>query len=233
MRSSLLPEQRGQGLSHLPFHEVCPESRKKCRPLTGRLTGCPTCPMRLAGADLPAAFAHVRREDFVRSADRPFAHMDVPLSIGHGQTISQPSTVRFMLAILQVEAGHKVLDVGSGSAWTTALLADLVGPAGEVTGVERLPALVRLGQQHLRKYHLPNACVVQATADLGYPSKAPYDRILVSAAAKKLPKALLAQLKEGGILVIPVGSAILQVVRQQGTYTVSRQEGFAFVPLVT
>ncbi|MDO8425302.1 MAG: L-isoaspartyl protein carboxyl methyltransferase, partial [bacterium] len=101
------------------------------------------------------AFRAVRREHFVLPEDWRSAEQDTPLPIGYGQTILQPTTVAIMLEWLEPLPGARVLDVGSGSGWTTALLAHIVGPEGIVTGIEVIPDLVALGQQNLRKYNFP------------------------------------------------------------------------------
>ena len=161
------------------------------------------------------------------------ANENYPLPIGFGQTISQPFTVAFMLKLLSPQEGDKVLDVGCGSGWTTALLANLVGKTGKVFGVEIIPELVEFGRKNLAKYNFPNAEIVQAGAELGLPSEAPFDRILVSAAAEEIPETLLRQLKAPGVMVLPVKNVIVQI-KKDATGEISKKEfpGFAFVPLV-
>ncbi|MDO5513248.1 MAG: methyltransferase domain-containing protein [Corynebacterium sp.] len=158
--------------------------------------------------------------------------MDAPLSIGHGQTNSQPWTVAFMLRLLDPRPGHRVLDVGSGSGWSTALLHELVGTTGQVTAVELVDELVEFGQHNLdaagRKVR-----VHQATAGVfGLPELAPFDRILVSAEAPSLPDELVDQLAAGGVMVIPVDGEMLRVERAGDEVTVTRHGRFRFVPLL-
>lgn len=179
------------------------------------------------------ACLRVDRADFAPTELTAFAYRDVPLPIGFGQTISQPTTVAFMLELLAPRPGDQVLDVGSGSGWTTALLAELVGPTGRVWGVERVPELVLLGQEQLAAYHYPQAAIQVAGAELGLPEAAPFDRILVSAAANKLPAALVAQLRPGGVLVLPVLDAVWRVEKQlDQTLEIQKYGGFSFVPLI-
>ena len=184
---------------------------------------------------LPDAFAVVARTDFLRPEDRRFADTDAPLGIGWGQTNSQPRTVFAMLELLDVQPGQRVLDVGSGSGWTTALLAHLVGPDGMVVGVELEPRLVEFGAANLATYDFPWATIRQSAPDiLGAPDDAPFDRILVSAEAKVLPPALVAQLAVGGVLVIPVQSRMTRVVRNShdpDDISVTTHGRYSFVPL--
>lgn len=181
------------------------------------------------------AFQAIDRADFVGpSYDRQTAYLDDALPIAAGQTISQPTTVAFMLERLDPQLGEKILDVGAGSGWTTALLANVVGPTGRVYGVERITELVRFGQNNLEPYHFPWATIEQAGATYGKPDKAPFDRILTSAAADELPTDLVKQLKVGGRLVIPIQNSIWQIDKLSATETASQEfPGFVFVPLRT
>jgi len=176
------------------------------------------------------AFELVPRAGFLPAGARLRAEYDGPLEIGHGQTNSQPRTVSDMLVLLEVEPGQRVLDVGSGSGWTTALLSVLVGEAGTVYGVELEPDLVAFGRANISAY--PNASIVLAEPDvLGLPELAPYDRILVSAEPAVLPQALVDQLADDGRMVIPVAGRMLLVERADGEVTVSEHGRYRFVPL--
>jgi len=180
-----------------------------------------------------AAFTHVRRVDFLPADQRGAAGQDSALRIGHGQTNSQPSTVRRMLELLEVAPGHRVLDVGCGSGWTTALLGDLVGPAGEVVGVEIVPELVRWGRENLAAYPQTWTSIVQADPEvLGLPERAPFDRVLVSAGATVVPSALVDQLVVGGLMVVPVAGRMTVVRRTAGAPEVHREGYYSFVPLL-
>lgn len=184
-------------------------------------------------AELDAAFAAVAREGFLPEDQRPYAGLDRPLPIGAGQTNSQPSTVRRMLELLDVRRGHRVLDVGSGSGWTTALLGHLVGPDGLVVGVELEPSLAQWGARNLERHQMPWTSITRAEPGvLGRPDLAPFDRVLVSAGARSLPDALVDQVAVGGVLVIPVRGRMLQVRRREdGGSDVEQHGSYSFVPL--
>jgi len=189
----------------------------------------------MSDSALDRAFAAAPRAWFLPPAERRFAGLDRPLPIGHGQTNSQPTTVRHLLEHLDVRPGQRVLDVGCGSGWTTALLAHLVGPEGVVVGVEIVPELVELGRANLGRADAPNARIEAAEPGvLGHPGGAPYDRILVSAEAHDVPASLVEQLGEDGVLVVPVAGR-LTVVRRSGPHAepdVQWLGHYAFVPLL-
>ncbi len=179
------------------------------------------------------AFDTIHRADFVAEADREYANVDVPLPIGFGQTISQPSTVKRMLEWLAATPGNKVLDIGSGSGWTTALLSHIVGAKGVVYATERIPDLVEFGRTNCERIGIKNTTFFQAGVGLGLPLYGPFDRILVSAAAQRFPEELLAQLMTGGKLVIPVRNDILEMTKTSDTdYDTTVHPGFVFVPLL-
>jgi len=177
------------------------------------------------------AFRNIDRKDFILSEYKEDAYKDIPLPIGYGQTISQPTTVAFMLELLQVKKGDRVLDVGSGSGWTTALLSYLAKD-GFVWGVEILPELVLFGKSNLSKYNFKNSIILEAKEEIGLREKGPFDKILVSASAETVPFLLLEQLKEGGIMVIPIRDSIWKIKKINGKIETEVFEGFLFVPLI-
>jgi protein-L-isoaspartate(D-aspartate) O-methyltransferase len=183
-------------------------------------------------ARVEEAFAAAPRRDFLPSRLRRLARGDRPLPIGWAQTNSQPTTVRAMLRLLDVHPGQHVLDVGSGSAWTTALLAHLVGHEGEVVGVEIVPGLVELGRANLARCNVPARVEQAVEGVLGLPDEAPFDRILVSAEATRRPDTLVDQLVVGGVLVVPVAGWMHEVRRTGGEPDDVRHGPYAFVPLV-
>jgi protein-L-isoaspartate(D-aspartate) O-methyltransferase len=179
------------------------------------------------------AFKKAKRKNFVPEELQNGANLDMPLPIGFGQTISQPTTVAMMLDWLKPEEGDKVLDVGSGSGWTTALLSQLVSPSGSVYAVEKIPELLEFGKNNTLKIGVKNAKFYPAGKEFGLQKFAPYDCILVSAAADKVPKVLLDQLAAGGKMVIPVNDDVQEITKNKNNdYEAVVHHGFAFVPLV-
>ena len=177
------------------------------------------------------AFKVVDRRDFVSLTMLDFAYYDDALPIGYEQTISQPTTVAIMLELLQPQRGQRILDVGSGSGWTTALLSSIVDSKGSVTGLEIIPQLVEFGQKNLAKYHFPQSRIMQAEKSLGLSGEL-FDRILVSAAAKEIPDKLVDQLKLGGKMVIPVDYSLILVEKDlKGSIEQKEIPGFTFVVL--
>lgn len=182
------------------------------------------------------AFQKVRREDFVLPHARDESSGNYPLHIGYGQTISQPATVAFMLELLEPKPGGKILDVGAGSGWTTALLAHITGERGKVIGIEIIKDLQEFGKNNLSQYDFPHAKIVLGDGSKGFEKQAPFDRIIVSAAARKdIPQPLLDQLKIGGRMVIPVGTYWQSIVKvdklSENKFEKEVHPGFAFVPL--
>jgi|SRR3989344_8494706 len=191
--------------------------------------------------ELIKAFRKIKREDFVLPEDREMAEMDIPLPIDYGQTISQPTTVAFTMELLGPKKGEKIMDIGSGSGWTTAILAEVVGEDGKVFGIELLQELKEFGEENVSKYSFikkGRVKMIQADGYKGLIDEAPFDRILISAAAEKVPKELLKQLRIGGVLVIPIGKPyeIQDIVRiekiTEDRFRETRYPGFIFVPLV-
>jgi len=200
------------------------------------------------------AFRKIKRVDFLPREIKDLAELNEALSIGYGQTISQPLVVAFMLELLDPQPGNKILDIGSGTGWTTALLAQIVGQKGKVIAIDIIPELVEFGKQNVAKYNfiekgLPAACLpdrqgrqgivefICADGSKGYKKEAPYDKILASASAESLPGVWKEQLKISGRIVTPIGSSIWLFIKNSAPKGSVFQEieypGFVFVPLIT
>ncbi|MFC1908779.1 protein-L-isoaspartate(D-aspartate) O-methyltransferase [Chloroflexota bacterium] len=180
-----------------------------------------------------AAMLCVPRELFIPPESRQFSYEDRPLPIGLGQTISQPLIIAMMTGALELTGVEKVLEVGTGSGYQTAILAEL---AHQVITVERLPALAEAAGRVLDDLGYTNVEMHTAEETLGWQQGAPYDAILVTAGAPSVPDDLLAQLASGGRLVIPVGSRYLQelckVTRHEKKNSVQKLGGCHFVALI-
>lgn len=178
------------------------------------------------------AFLDINRADFIPADYKVESYEDYPLPIGFDQTISQPTTVAFMLELLGARPGDSVLDIGSGSGWTTALLASIVGKEGKVLGFEVIPELVMFGTENLAKYSFEYAEIRQAGKKIGASGET-FDRILVNAAADSVSNELIKQLKIGGVLVMPIKDSIWRFEKKSEKDVVSKEyPGFSFVPLV-
>ena len=185
------------------------------------------------------AFKEISRADFapeelIKKEGREFVEeYNAPLGIGFGQTVSQPLTVAFMLELLQPEKGDRILDIGSGSGWQTALLAKIVGQDGFVYAIERIRELKEFGQRNVGKYGFKNVEFVCGDSSKGLGDKAPFDRIIAAAAGEEIQPEWKKQLKIGGRLAAPVGNAIRLLIKTgEDKFKEKKYPGFAFVPLI-
>jgi protein-L-isoaspartate(D-aspartate) O-methyltransferase len=180
-----------------------------------------------------AAMGKVPREEFISAEDLKNAYGDYPVPIGAGQTISQPYIVASMVEALELRPDDRVLEVGTGTGYQAAILGEL---AAEVWTIERHAELADRAREILQRLGYANLHVVTGDGSLGLPEHAPFDKILVAAAAPRVPETLVAQLADGGRLVVPVGTRQEQqvlVVRKMGDQTViTPREACRFVPLV-
>jgi protein-L-isoaspartate(D-aspartate) O-methyltransferase len=198
------------------------------------------------------AFRKIKRVDFLPEDSKDLAELNEALPIGYGQTISQPLVVAFMLELLSPEPGEKILDIGSGSGWTSALLGEIVGPRGKIIAIDIVPELVEFGQNNVKKYNLIERGIVEfiyADGSKGYEKEAPFDKILASASAEILPQSWKEQLKIGGRIVTPIGSSIWLFIKNKKegdepsahlrsaingfVFEEIEYPGFVFVPLIT
>jgi protein-L-isoaspartate(D-aspartate) O-methyltransferase len=179
------------------------------------------------------AMAKVFRESFVPSEHRSAAYEDRPLPIGGGQTISQPYMVAIMTHSLALTGKERVLEIGTGSGYQTALLAEL---SQVVFTIERIPSLMEKAQLTLRALGYKNIFFLNQDGTKGWPKKAPFEGIIVTAGAPEIPKTFLSQLTEGGRLVIPVGprytQTLYKITRQGGSFQEEEVTGCVFVPLL-
>lgn len=213
------------------------------------------------------AFRKIKREDFLALHSlgegglpddlKNLAELNEALPIGFGQTISQPLTVAFMLELLEPKKGDKILDIGSGSGWTTALLSEIVGNKGKVIAVEIVPELKEMGEKNVSKYNFINPVrghgdsaevqknktsngvkngiveFILGDGSKGYQKEAPYDKILASATGSELSEAWKRQLKIGGRIVCPIDYSIwLFVKKDENNFESTEYPGFSFVPLI-
>ncbi len=195
----------------------------------------------LKTSEVVRAFLKVPRELFVWPGMEDQAYWDTPLPLGDtGQTISAPHMVAIMLEELKVKPNMKVLEIGAGSGYNAALIAELVGPKGEVITIERVQELVEFAKKNIERAGYASIVkVIHGDGTLGYPPKsteAIYDRIIVTAAAPRVPKYLLLQLKEEGILLAPVGppgyQELTRITKRGGQLHEERLGGCVFVPLI-
>jgi len=181
------------------------------------------------------AFELIDRADFVLPEYQKFAFENYPLPIGFSQTISQPYTVAFMLNLLKPQTGDKILEIGAGSGWQTALLAYLVGQKGRVIGLERIPELAQKARKNIAKYPKFKKIIkiIQVDGSKGLEKEAPFDKIIAAASAQEIPLEWKEQLAIGGKIVAPVKGSIVVIDKiSQNDFDQTEYPGFVFVPLV-
>ncbi len=190
---------------------------------------------RLKSREVEDALRKVKREFFVPDDMKYLAYRDAPLYIGSDQTISEPSTVVVMTEALDIKEGQKILEIGTGSGWQAAILAELVGEKGMIYTVEIIKDLVDFAKENMEKLKIKNIKVLKGDGSMGLRRYAPYDRIVVTAGSPEIPKTLLSQLKPNGIMVIPIGNLYLQrmyvVKKAKGGIEKKAIGSFMFVPL--
>jgi len=181
-----------------------------------------------------SALHHIPRHEFVPESELEYAYNNEPLPIMKNQTISQPGVVTRMTEWLDVKDGQKILEVGTGSGWQSAILSYLVG-SGSIYSIERHPELVKFAQENLKKLNIDNVHVILGDGSIGYPKESPYDRIIITAACSEIPLPVLDQLKENGLILAPVGdssqSLVLLQKTSKGIVEIKNQSKYVFVPL--
>jgi protein-L-isoaspartate(D-aspartate) O-methyltransferase len=182
-----------------------------------------------------SAFRNVPRHEFVMPSELGRAYYNEPLPIMKGQTISQPAVVSRMTEWLDIKNGQKILEIGTGSGWQTAILSYLVGN-GTVYSVEIHPELVNFARENLEKLEIKNVHVVLDDGGIGYPKESPYDRIIITAACSEIPLPLFDQLCEDGLIIAPVGdssqSLVLLKKTSEDIIEIKNQSNYVFVPLL-
>lgn len=182
------------------------------------------------------AFKKVKRERFVLPNDKEYAYEDYPLMILEGQTISQPFTVAVMTEALDLKKGMKVLEVGCGTGYQSAIISEIVGEKGLVVTIERHRSLYDYAKTKLKDYK--NIICVHGDGSLGVNKYAPYDRIIVTASAPKIPEALKKQLKINGLIIIPIKKSFLEEYlllakkKNEKEFEKTNLGPYAFVPLI-
>jgi protein-L-isoaspartate(D-aspartate) O-methyltransferase len=189
----------------------------------------------LTNEKVESAFRTIPRHEFVVPSELARAYYNEPLSIMNNQTISQPGVVSRMTEWLDIKAGQKILEIGTGSGWQTAILSYMVGN-GTVYSIERHSELVKFARENLEKLGIDNVHVILGDGSMGYPEKSPYDRIIITAACTEIPLPLLEQLDENGLIIAPVGdssqSMILLKKISGEIVEIKNESNYIFVPLL-
>ena len=189
----------------------------------------------LTNEKVESAFRNIPRHEFVVPSELARAYYNEPLSIMNNQTISQPGVVSRMTEWLDIKDGQKILEIGTGSGWQTAILSYMVGN-GTVYSIERLSELVNFARENLEKLEIDNVHVILGDGSMGYPEKSPYDRIIITAACTEIPLPLLEQLDENGLIIAPVGdlsqSMILLKKISGEIVEIKNESNYIFVPLL-
>lgn len=188
----------------------------------------------LKSEKIERALIEVDRKDFVRLEFLQNCYKDIALPFADNQTISQPTTVVFMLELLNIKLEQKILDIGAGSGWVTCLLAELVGPKGKVYGFEINKKMGELGLKNIQKFNYKNICYKISDASKEWQKHSLYDRVHCAAAFSKIPQDLLDQLKIGGILVAPTQNGCIKKITRISKSKFQEQSffGFSFVPFI-
>jgi protein-L-isoaspartate(D-aspartate) O-methyltransferase len=179
------------------------------------------------------AFKEIDRGDFVADDYQVEAYEDYALPAGFNQTMLKPSFAAFMLELLDAQVGDKVLNIGSGSGWTSALLSKLVGDSGNIVGLESVGELVEASKSNVAKYKLTNIEFRKTEKTIGLAAKGPYNRILVNGSLNEFPETLIDQLAIGGVVVVPLEDSIVKIEKKSKDKKIEKEyPGFSVAPLV-
>ncbi len=181
------------------------------------------------------AFLKINRENFVTEEYKKNAYEDIALPIGYGSTISQPSTIVIMLQALELKPDQKVLEVGTGSGYTAALISKMIEPNGKIYSIDIVPELIEFAKENLKKESIDDVKIFERDGKKGLKENAPFDRILVNAACEEIPKELINQLKTNGILVAPIGpmynQKMIKLTKEENKLKEEYLGDFVFVKL--
>ena len=189
----------------------------------------------LTNFKIESAFRNIPRHEFVPDSEKEFAYRNEPLPLKNDQTISQPAVVSRMTEWLDVHDGQKILEIGTGSGWQTAILSYLVGK-GSVYSIDIHPELINFARKNLEKLGIDNAHIILGDGSLGHSRESPYDRIIITAACTEIPLPLFDQLSDNGLIIAPVGdssqSLVLLKKTSEGITEIKSQSNYVFVPLL-
>jgi len=189
----------------------------------------------LTDNNVESAFRNIPRHKFVPESELDCAYYNEPLPIMKNQTISQPGVVSRMTEWLDVKRGQNILEIGTGSGWQSGILSYLVGD-GIVYSIELHPELVKFAQENLKNLKIKNVHVILGDGGVGYAKESPYDRIIITSACTEIPLPLLEQLKDGGLLLAPVGDTVQSLIllkkTSKGIVEIKNQTNYVFVPLL-
>jgi len=181
-----------------------------------------------------SAMEKTKRELFVPPEFQEISYDNIPLPIGYEQTISQPYTVAYMIQLLDIKQGNKILEIGSGSGYNAAVMSHLVGRKGKIISLEIIKERAEITRKNLKSAGIRNVKVIHTNGYYGYEKESPYDRIIVTAGSPEIPKHLMKQLKMNGVMVIPIrrgfGEVMFKIVKKEKPI-ITECGDFAFVPL--
>lgn len=181
------------------------------------------------------AIHETKRECFVPNDLKEDSYKNYPLSIDYGQTISQPYTVAFMIELLDIKQGNKILEIGAGSGYNAAVMSHLIGKQGKIYAIELIKELTDFAKDNLKRAGINNVKIIHGDGYHGYKRESPYDRIIITAGTPKIPDELIKQLKNKGIIVAPLskiyGEEMTKIVKNNNKLEKTTHGSFAFVPL--